>query len=402
MLADAAAVEQTLFVSQQLYSFCSTLTGFVAVASTAHCLAQLLKSNKLLAQSSTALADTAAPAPALETISFDASAMAVDIVKDAVATPPAAAAMPTPLSDIDDIRAELQRAAEAAVAAIASEAAAPSARRPVAPAAAADPVPTKAGSEQKLTAEDATRQVQEWIAAWGSKSEGAEDADEGSLPPVPASVIAASAAAPVMTDVTPATAAAVLNAMTANVPVGLTAETPVATDAPVAAAEEAVLVLAAAGAQAPVADYQEDAAAAADRAYRERIAAALTDSPAATVGAKARTSVVEVLQSKASLCSRDWKWLPSSAGLPALLSPLKHGGGTRPAPCFLQAVTVGVEYQSKIDALWRESEARRAAEEALLARSERVLAELVRRCGAHGRGRRLLDSVVCNICCCLC
>lgn len=290
---DAATVEQAAFLSQQLYSFCSTLTGFAAVTSVAYGLSHLLKQRSQLAAAvAPAAAPAAASAAAHKTIAVEAPAAAEESAVAYATT----IAVASPLSDMADIRAELQQAADAAVAAIASEAAAEPAPRPAAPLAAAQPAaPTKAGSEQRLTAEDATRQVQEWIAAWGGDSE--EQAAQDVPSPAAPAPVAASASAPIVTDVTPATAAAVLDAMTANAPVGITAiEAPAAAEAP--AAEEAVPVLAAAGAApAPTAD-EEDAVAEADRAYRERIAAALADSPALSPAKAKASEAVEALQTK--------------------------------------------------------------------------------------------------------
>ena len=156
VLSDPATAATTIAVADQVFSFISTLTGFAAVTLSAQALS--VTQGTVLATATTA--SDASPATAASAVGPAAEAAA----PAAAAAPPAQAAAAAVSVAVDDIRAELQEAAAAAVAAIQTEAAAAPAPRP-APAKAASAAPAASG----LTADEATRQVQEWITAWGAK-----------------------------------------------------------------------------------------------------------------------------------------------------------------------------------------------------------------------------------------
>ncbi|KAL4421700.1 hypothetical protein ABPG77_010644 [Micractinium sp. CCAP 211/92] len=229
---------------------------------------------------------------------------------------------------LSDIKAQLRAAADAAVAAVKSAAAAdgpaPAQRR----AAQTEGAPNGAAVRPGMTVEEASKQVKEWIEAW--RGSAATDAE-----PAPAAPVEVPSGAPTTRVAEPTlhpSAAAVLSAMTADAPV---ANTPM--DATPAAAiesqqqqeegrEEPEPVLAAVAAPAAPADTEPSAA-------EKEVAYKVADTKAA------QGSVQEQAERR-------------------------------------KAVEVAPEHLAKISTLLADSKEKRAREQESLARSEALLRKL--------------------------
>jgi hypothetical protein len=340
-LAAPVAALDPAFVTYQLQEFALTLTGMGVVACMAQGTTEAIKAasaaytvTAAAAEPDAVAASAAAAAPAASALV--AGSLAQNLREKNAALLEAAAAAPASL-ELGDIKVQLQQAAAAAVAAVKSTAdavPAPATPRPApaVPAVEANGDAVKPG----MTVEEATKvggrgflcsaaafqggyvgwpppclaatcfarapslthktpslpslpfvlsstlqQVKDWIAAWSSEGEEAQPAEAFQLAdgPLPTSA----AAAPTTTRVTepsmPASAAAVLSALTADAPVAATAVGQAAAaveDDDDFSVGEQVLV----GAPAPLAPAGGDQVSAEEResAYRQRISTVMADS----------------------------------------------------------------------------------------------------------------------------
>lgn len=351
-LAAPVAALDPAFVTYQLQEFALTLTGMGAVACIAQGTAEAIKAATAAYTVTAAAAEpdaVAAPSPAAAPAAsaLVAGSLAQILREKNAALLEAAAAAPATL-ELGDIKVQLQQAAAAAVAAVKSTAdavPAPAAPRP-APAVEANGDAVKPG----MTVEEATKQVKDWIAAWSSEGEEAQPAEafqlaDGALP-------TSAAAAPTTTRVTepsmPASAAAVLSALTADAPVAATAvghaAAAVEDDDDFSVGEqEQVLVGAAAPAPLAPAGSEQPSAEERESAYRQRISTVMADSKlgyGATIAQQ---------QAKAERVARALR---------------------------KRVVEVGADYQSKIETLWASYESKKAEEAVLLAKSNKILQNL--------------------------
>ncbi|PRW55980.1 hypothetical protein C2E21_5123 [Chlorella sorokiniana] len=338
---DPSAVEALY----QVQEFGLTIMGVGIVSTFAAGMAQTLR-RAAATYTTTAAATVAAEAPAAAPVAAAAPATALEQQPAAPvqkAAPVAAPAPVAPVLELSDIKSELQQAAAAAVAAVKSAAAAEPA--PPAKPAAVAPAPAANGAAVKpgLTVEEATQQVKDWISAWQTSSES-KPAESLEFP--------AREAAPT-TRVTepslPSSAAAVLNAMTADAPVGATpvGEEGPASQGPPTEEKELTAVAAAAAPAEPAAD---GGAAEKEAEYKARISAVMADAK----------------QQQAAKAQR-------------VADQMRK-----------RVVEMGVGYQAKIDSLWQGYESKKAEEAALLAKSEAILANLAER---EAEERRLQESI---------
>lgn len=221
---------------------------------------------------------------------------------------------------------------------------------PPAPAAAASATPAAVASRPPVAAAPQP-DVRSWIGAWLAKrpaeeapparAAAAAQAPE-ELAPQPFSMaagITTRVTEPSLPQADPATAAAVLDIMTANTPVGITGPEAPSAPSPQQEREPAM----AAAAPAPPAPSANQEAREAARAYEQKVSSI-------RAGATPAYQAARRMQAQAT---------------PGAASSMRQ-----------RVVHIKESYQSKVDSLWQEYESKRQHEQALLARNDQILMDL--------------------------